>query len=246
LFIFLRRRIDEGWRNRYSTHKSQIVQDNYEFENGEFDDYPLFFKRLRELRPAIRIAAADPTTEFGHILLESCGGWINLSSCLNSFLAFKHSEEGDFAARDEVLDWISGGRYDLLWYHLIGVDSEGHDSGWDGDSYNNLVEKYDREIIGPLLEAIAAREQITRDRWLIIVTADHGGHNTWFGLSGNHTTRESDMKVPIIVSGTLVPNQGDQGVNAFNTWDLPATIYRYFDLTPNPSWPTTDGNSIIQ
>ena len=135
------------------------------------------------------------------------------------------------------------GRYDLIWYHPHAVDEEGHATGWDDYPIDRVVERLDAEIIGPLLKAIATREATTRERWMAITTADHGGHETLFG--GNHTTREADKKVPIIVGGTLIPDDGNRGVNAFHTWDLPATIYDYFGLMPSPSWSGTDGTSIL-
>ena len=129
-----------------------------------------------------------------------------------------------------------------MWYHPHEVDAEGHASGWDDDPIDEVVERLDAEIIGPLLQAVAFREAQTLERWMIIVTADHGGHGSWWG---NHTTEDADKKVPIIVSGSLIPNDGNQGTNAFRTWDLPATIYDYLGLTPNPVWPSTDGTSIL-
>lgn len=222
------------------------VRDNSECADGDFASYPLFFKRLKELRPAIRIAVADPTGSFAHIAVQSCGGVTNLGSCMDAYYKFDKSAAGDIDGRDKVLEWIAGGNYHLVWYHPHEIDAEGHSSGWDDDPYNNLVEEYDRVIIGPLLAAVATREESTLERWMIVTTADHGGHNVLLGWWGAHDTRAKDRRVPIIVSGSLIPDEGDQGPNAFNTWDLPATIYRYFGLTPNSAWPATDGVSIIE
>jgi len=228
---------------RIETHG---VKNNDDCANGEFGAYPIFFKKLKELRPSIRIGVADPTDSVLRIAVESCGGVFALSSCLDAYVKFAKTYAGDELGRDRILDWIEEGTFDLLWYHPHELDAVGHSSGWDDDPYNDLVETFDTEIIGPLLAAIRKREATTLERWMIVTTADHGGHNVTFWWWGAHDTKERDKKVPIIVSGTLIPNEGDQGLNAFNTWDLPATIYEYFNLTPSPSWAATDGTSIIQ
>jgi bisphosphoglycerate-independent phosphoglycerate mutase (AlkP superfamily) len=220
------------------------VKGNNDCENGRFADYPIFFKRLKQMRANIRIAVAERTSQVAQIIVGSCG-ISTVQACADEFKWFAETYAGDLAGRDLVLQWMAGGRYDVLWYHPHEVDNEGHESGWDDDPIDEVIEKLDEDIIGRLRQAVATRESQTPERWMVIVTADHGGHDTWFGIEGNHTTDDRDKKVPIIVSGTLIPNEGDKGLNAFHTWDLPATIYDYLGLTPNPVWPSTDGTSIL-
>lgn len=217
------------------------VKDNKDCREGRFAEFPIFFKRLKQLRPELRIAVAESTKQVFEIILESCG--FPLQSCMDDFWPMKQTFEGDTVGKDKVIKWMTDGRYDLIWYHPHEVDKEGHATGWDDYPIDRVVERLDAEIIGPLLKAIATREATTRERWMVITTADHGGHETLFG--GNHTTREADKKVPIIVGGTLIPDEGNRGVNAFHTWDLPATIYDYFGVMPSPSWSGTDGRSIL-
>lgn len=220
------------------------VEGNGDCSEGRFREYPIFFRRLKQLRPDIRIAVAEPTEEVGQIILGSCGGIAQLSSCLDVVTTFDYSHAGDLAGRDRVLQWIRAG-YDVVWYHPHEVDRQGHDHGWEDSETDGAVERLDEEVLGPLLTAIDAREKQTRERWMVIVAADHGGHDRRWGTSGDHTTKESDKKVPIIVSGTLIPDEGERPLNAFRTWDLPATIFDFLGLTPNPSWPSTDGTSIL-
>ena len=222
------------------------VKDNKDCEKGKFGDYPVFFRRLKELRPGIRIAVAETTSQVVEIVFESCEGEENLQSlCGVEGKSFEKSHAGDVAGALQVLLWIMSGRYDVVWYHPHEVDAEGHATGWDGttEKIDEVIERLDAEIIGPLRQAVAFREAQTLERWMIIVTADHGGHDTWRG--GDHTTKDADKKVPVIVSGSLIPDRRNQGTNAFHTWDLPATIYDYLGLTPNPTWPSTDGTSIL-
>jgi hypothetical protein len=216
------------------------VEGNDDCDKGKFEDYPIFFRRLKEMKPAIKIAVADPTSSVVAIMLESCDQNIK-DKCADEARSFKKSYAGDLAGAVRVLVWIMSGGYDVVWYHPHQVDEEGHDSGWDDDPIDEVIEKLDAEVIGPLRQAVAIREAQTLERWMIIVTADHGGHGEWWG---DHTDHDADKKVPIIVSGTLIP-KAVKDVNAFNTWDLPATIYDYLGLTPNPEWASTDGTSIL-
>lgn len=221
------------------------VKNNDDCREGDFGNYPIFFKRLKELRPNIRIGFADNTKQVVEILEESCRDVPNL--CIDDEIMFLETYEGDIAGRNKILEWMQDGSYDVLWYHPHEIDRIGHSSGWDDDPINDMVEKYDKELIRPLLDGIATREATTPERWMIITTADHGGHNAgWPWWWGDHNTEEpKDMQVPIIVSGTLIRNEGNRGLNAFNTWDLPATIFNYLNLTPDPSWPATDGTPIV-
>jgi len=220
------------------------VKGNDDCENGRFDDYPIFFKRLKQLRANIRIAVAEPTSSVAQIIAGSCD-ISTVQACADEFKTFAKTYAGDLAGRDLVLQWMTDGRYDVLWYHPHEVDAEGHESGWDDDPIDERIEKLDADIIRRLRQEVATREAQTLERWMVIVAADHGGHDTWFGINGNHTIDDRDKKVPIIVSGTLIPNEGNKGLNAFHTWDLPFTIYDYLGLTPNPAWPSTDGTSIL-
>ena len=84
------------------------------------------------------------------------------------------------------------------WLHISGQvgatpDGMGHSYGWLSSQYLSVLFRAD-EAIGKLLAELDARH--LRSETLIIITADHGGHDT-----GHGTTLPEDMTIPWIASG---------------------------------------------
>jgi arylsulfatase A-like enzyme len=84
----------------------------------------------------------------------------------------------------------------LTFVHLSEPDSAGHDRGWMTVAYLRAIAAAD-VCLGALLTAIEARRD--RDRFLLIVTSDHGGHGRTHG-----STREVDRRIPWIAWGSAV------------------------------------------
>ena len=83
--------------------------------------------------------------------------------------------------------------FNLMFVHFPSGDLEGHDYGWMSprqlEAYAN-----DDESLGFILESLKKRDMY--EDTLIIVTSDHGGHDTTHG-----TDMPEDMTIPWIVSG---------------------------------------------
>ena len=63
--------------------------------------------------------------------------------------------------------------HDLVFVHLAGPDSAGHDSGWGSDPYLDAVARADADI-DRLVSSIVGDPELSREV-VVIVTADHGG-----------------------------------------------------------------------
>lgn len=63
----------------------------------------------------------------------------------------------------------------VVWYTHV-VDLTGHESGFSIENarYIRMIEETDARV-GRLLEAVADRERILGEDWLVLVTTDHGG-----------------------------------------------------------------------
>jgi arylsulfatase A-like enzyme len=83
--------------------------------------------------------------------------------------------------------------FGLLFIHFPLVDDMGHVYGWLSPQQLSVAFRAD-EAIGRLLTELDSRN--LRAQTLIIITADHGGHNTSHG-----TTLPEDMTIPWIASG---------------------------------------------
>jgi hypothetical protein len=95
---------------------------------------------------------------------------------------------------------IARTREGLTFVHFSEPDGAGHERGWMTASYLRGVAAADR-CLGALLTAIQARTD--RDRVLLLISADHGGHGRTHG-----STREDDMRIPWMAWGSRV-RRGD-------------------------------------
>ncbi len=104
--------------------------------------------------------------------------------------------------------------FDLALVHLPLVDILGHEYGWlSGDQLIGAV--HADEAIGVLLTALD--EAGLRGDTLVIVTADHGGHETTHG-----SRLPEDMTIPWVIAGPRVLPQEILG--PVNTVDTAATV----------------------
>jgi arylsulfatase A-like enzyme len=122
----------------------------------------------------------------------------------------------DYACRrvvDAAAQHIQRTREGLTFVHLSEPDGAGHERGWMTASYMRAIAAADR-CMGTLLQTIEARAD--RDRVLLVISADHGGHGRTHG-----STREEDMRIPWIAWGSRVV-VGDFA-DAVSTMDTAAT-----------------------
>ncbi|MCE9645402.1 MAG: alkaline phosphatase family protein [Chloroflexi bacterium] len=99
---------------------------------------------------------------------------------------------GEKAISKAVVELIPSG-FDLMFVHFAGPDLRGHKYGWMSDAYLKVMRDGD-VALGEILQALD--DNGLRAGTLILVTADHGGHDK----SHIGTTIE-DFRIPWILSG---------------------------------------------
>lgn len=99
---------------------------------------------------------------------------------------------GDFAIAERAMPHLAAG-FGVFFLHFAGPDAAGHQSGWMSSSYLQTVGNTDIAV-GRVLEALA--EAGMAETTLVILTADHGGHDRVHGSS-----RAEDTTIPWIVAG---------------------------------------------
>jgi arylsulfatase A-like enzyme len=102
----------------------------------------------------------------------------------------------------------------------------GHSYGWLSSQYLSVLFRAD-EAIGRLLVELDARN--LRRETLIIITADHGGHDTTHGSS-----MPEDMTIPWIASGPGI--QPKQLTTTVHTMDTAATAAFVLGLDIPTEW----------
>jgi arylsulfatase A-like enzyme len=116
--------------------------------------------------------------------------------------------------------------FGLLFIHFPTADWMGHEYGWLSGEQLSVLYRAD-QAIGTLLAELDARG--LREETLLIVSADHGGHNTTHGSS-----MPEDMTIPWIASGAGI--QQVQLTTQVQTVDTAATAAYALGLSIPPEW----------
>ena len=109
----------------------------------------------------------------------------------------------------------------LLVLHLLGIDSVGHDKGWQSDAYLRAVTNVDAQVgaIVSLLDAKGLRETT-----LLVIASDHGGVGTKHGGDS-----PIERLTPVIMHGPTL-KQGFEVKSETRNIDLSATILHVLGL----------------
>jgi predicted AlkP superfamily pyrophosphatase or phosphodiesterase len=116
--------------------------------------------------------------------------------------------------------------FQVMFVHFPMGDLYGHEYGWMSRSQLNAYAEDDLAL-GRILDAL--RENGMFKSTLIIVTSDHGGHDTTHGEN-----IPLDMNIPWVVSGPGVKHS--QLITQVNTMDTAATAAYALGLPPPPEW----------
>ena len=123
--------------------------------------------------------------------------------------------------------------FGLLFIHFATTDDMGHEYGWLSPQQLSVVYRAD-QALGQILAELDARH--LRDETLIIVTADHGGHDTTHG-----TSLPEDMTIPWVASGPGI--QPGHLATQIHTMDTAATAAFALGLPIPVEW---DGMPVLE
>jgi hypothetical protein len=127
----------------------------------------------------------------------------------------------------DVAAYLRDAKPNVLFVHLTDPDAAGHRSGWMSPAYGRAVLAADAGIRDLL--TIADRTY-GRGNFSLIVTADHGGHDT------NHGSADPrDVTIPWIAWGKGV-QPGVLPDSTIRTMDTAATTLWLLGLAPPPDW----------
>jgi len=132
---------------------------------------------------------------------------------------------GEPAVSREAVAQIAQG-FDLMFIHFAGPDLRGHKYGWMSGEYLKVLRQGD-DALGAILAALD--ENGLRETTLIIVTADHGGHDK------NHVgTVIEDYRIPWIANGPDIVH--GEITTPMQTMDTAATAAYALNLPQQPEW----------
>lgn len=172
------------WVNKHNVWDNDIKDPNY--------NYPTIFRLLKNQYPNKKIACysswldnrtkliGDGVPQTNNIHVDYHADGFELDT-----VKFPHSSEEYMHHIDEtVIDSATAGirddAPDLSWVYLEYTDDMGHAHG-DSKQMYDAVQMMDAQV-GRLWQAIQYRQQKFNEKWLIVITTDHGrdekaGHN---------------------------------------------------------------------
>jgi len=134
----------------------------------------------------------------------------------------------------DVAEYMGDARPNVLFVHLTDPDAAGHRAGWMTAAYGRAVLAADAAV--NRLVDIAERAYGSGN-FSLIVTADHGGHET------NHGSNDPrDVTIPWIAWGRGV-KPGVLESSTIRTMDTASTVLWLLGLTVPTDWA---GNAVVQ
>ena len=145
---------------------------------------------------------------------------------------FEFINDRDVVIAARVAELIPQG-FDLMFVHFPTPDWMGHEYGWLSPEQYSVLFRAD-EALQTILNAL--EEAGMREETLIIITADHGGHDTTHGSS-----RPEDMTIPWIMTGPGVYHM--VLFTDVSTTDTAATVAWALGLPRQAGW---DGRPVLE
>lgn len=141
-------------------------------------------------------------------------------SCFISGHVYSY-KEANHRVTDECIRYIASDRPDFAFLYLGLTDAMGHDYGWMGKEYLESVNSSFSEI-----ERLISTLD---DEYVVIVTADHGGHGRSHG-----SDIPEDMTIPVIFYNKTLKESVNAG--EVNIIDIAPTITALLGVAPDAEW----------
>jgi arylsulfatase A-like enzyme len=131
------------------------------------------------------------------------------------------------ATVEQAIRFFTEKRPALTFIHVDHVDHAGHGSGWYTPAYYDAVSEAD-VLLKRVLDAID--EAGLTGSTVVLVTSDHGGHDTKHG-----GMQQSDIEIPWIAAGPGI-EPGVQLTRPVSITQTAPSIAAWLGVTPDPCW----------
>jgi len=204
-------------------HKSATLPSHASMVSGvDVTEHGLNFNSFKPERGTIQVPTIFSVTHAAGLPTKMFVG----KTKLRHLLAQKQDAEFNMGGMncerlvDRALPQLREARRGVVFLHFADPDSAGHRVGWMTDDYFTAIQRADR-CLDRVIDTIA--EGGHADRTLLLVTADHGGHNR------SHGTRlDVDQRIPWFAWGAGV--RRGRIARTVNTVDTAATVLSVLGL----------------
>ncbi len=122
---------------------------------------------------------------------------------------------------EQAIAYIPVKKPDFVFLYLGLPDAVGHADGWMTSTYMNAV-----AISWKQIEQVM---EVVGDDYVVIITADHGGHDRMHGLDC-----PEDMTIPVFLHGN--PFEAGKEIHGVNIMDIAPTIAALLQVEPAAEW----------
>ena len=155
--------------------------------------------------------------------------WTSGNMKYSLFVNEYEEDNSDLLLTQEALSLIERKEPDFVYLYLVETDDKGgHDHGWMTSEYMHRVNNA-FSCVQQVYEAV-------HDRYTIVITADHGGHNR-----GHGENIPEDMTIPMFFVGKEFP-KGVQ-LHELTLLDLAPTIADLMGIPKVREW---EGTSVLE
>eukprot|EP00696_Hemimastix_kukwesjijk_P004417 gnl/Hemi2/15456_TR5198_c0_g1_i1.p1 gnl/Hemi2/15456_TR5198_c0_g1~~gnl/Hemi2/15456_TR5198_c0_g1_i1.p1 ORF type:complete len:417 (-),score=125.77 gnl/Hemi2/15456_TR5198_c0_g1_i1:76-1242(-) len=223
---------NDPWQQYYFTHTSK--------------SYPTMFDYAKKANLTTAasgapnfLSAFDPTSPYNQcnfgIVDYECGGSAfgptlacNATSSCNLDFRLGLTEDGtqDLYTTEFAVERVLNGDADLIMTHYDLIDETGHEFGWGSPQQMKQISIVDN-LIGTILEAVNISAALHNESWLVMVTADHGGHD-----QGHDKVWMEDEAVVFIAATINSATNVTTLHKPVRHFDVMPTVLAWFGLTP--------------
>jgi arylsulfatase A-like enzyme len=140
----------------------------------------------------------------------------------------------DPEVKEAAVEVIEAGMPNVLFIHFPDTDRVGHEYGWMSPNYLYAI-NYADGLVDEIVTTLEHEGYLGST--LLIITADHGGHDFEHGLDC-----PEDRTIPWLAVGPGVP-QGITLISHINIYDTAATALYALDLPVPEHW---DGRPVLE
>ena len=205
------------WADRHHVTDNTFAGANFlKPDHGRNAGYPHLFSRIKERLPGCYLASIVQWQDLNEHLVTG---------------ADRRGSGSDGEVARQCASLLAGSKNPtVVFVHFAGVDGAGHAKSYGPDSpdYMRAITAVDARV-GLVLRAMRARDDYSRDKWLVLVTTDHGGR-----LCTHGTQTPEERTVFIIASGGGFHRKIDPAPTGVVA--IPPTICRHLGVPVDPAW----------
>jgi hypothetical protein len=199
-------------------------------KHGIVEALPCIGCRLT-IGPTVFSAAHDAGYRTGMVFGKEKLNYLALENSVDELFGI---DAHDPEIKDEAIEIIEAGLPNVLFIHFPDTDRVGHHCGWMSPNYFYAI-NYADSLIGEIVATLEREGYLGNT--LLIITADHGGHDFEHGLDC-----PEDRTIPWLAVGPGVP-QGATLDSQINTYDTAATALYALDVPIPERW---DGQPVLE